>query len=200
MRSSTSSRAPLALAATILIAAVLIGAAAAVAPAPAVAASGAYPDVPLVAHTGGFGEPTCHTCHFDSPLNPAGGGLEVEGWPDKAEAGQQYEIAVRVRHEELARGGFQLAVRSRDGRQAGKLKAADERAAVTPSDAGIAYAHHTLQGTSPAGDSGARWVIVWTAPAEQGDVVLHVAANAANGDRSEFGDFIYADSLASRVE
>jgi hypothetical protein len=36
------------------------------------------------------------------------------------------------------------------------------------------------------------WAVEWTAPAQAlADVAIHVAANAANDDNSEFGDHIF---------
>jgi len=62
---------------------------------------------------------------------------------------------------------------------------------VADGDRAIFYAEHTAEGTAPASPGTARWVVEWTAPAAADVVRFHVAANAANGDASEFGDFIY---------
>ncbi len=73
----------------------------------------------------------------------------------------------------------------------------DHRVTVTDSG-GVAYAHQTVAGAAPASPGTARWTVEWTAPVggdgAPGAVLVHVAANAANDDASEFGDFIYADS------
>lgn len=160
----------------------------------------AYPDAPVIAHTGGFGEPTCRVCHFDNPLNAPGGRVVVKGFPDDPLGGETYVLAVSVRHDALGLGGFQLTLRTNDGEQAGYLTATDERADVTTSDEGIQYAHHTLAGIEPTTERRARWTVAWTAPEHTGEVILHVVANAAKGDRSEFGDFIYADSLRAMLK
>ncbi|HLT46723.1 MAG TPA: choice-of-anchor V domain-containing protein [Rubricoccaceae bacterium] len=153
-----------------------------------------YPDRPAPGHTGGFGEPTCLACHFDGDLGPPGGVLEVEGWPGVPEPGAAYELAVRLAREDMAMAGFQLAVRTAEGAQAGTLAAADGRSAVTEFE-GVAYLHHTLEGTALTGPGEAVWRFTWTAPDAPAPVRLHVAANAANGDASPLGDAIYADSL-----
>ena len=155
----------------------------------------AYPDRPAPAHTGGFGEPTCLACHFDGDFNPPGGGLSVEGWPERPEPGADYEITVRIAREEMGRAGFQLAVRTADGLQAGTLAPADDRSAVVESG-GVEYLHHTLDGTALTGEAEAMWRFTWTAPDTLAPLRVHIAANAANDDASEFGDAIYADSLA----
>jgi hypothetical protein len=37
----------------------------------------------------------------------------------------------------------------------------------------------------------ARWTVLWTAPESGGEVRFNGAANAANQDDSQFGDYIY---------
>lgn len=157
----------------------------------------AYPDQPVPAHTGGFGEPTCRACHFDGGLNEPGGTLAVEGWPEAVMPDSTYPLAVRLERAEMARAGFQLAIRAGDGAQAGALRPADARSAVTETPDGVQYLHHTLDGTALTEAQSAVWSFTWTPPDSlPARLVFHVAANAANGDASEFGDWIYADSLA----
>ncbi len=158
----------------------------------------AYADRPPAAHTGGFGEPTCHACHFDQPLDDPAGTLALEGVPSDYTSEESYRLTLLLTRAEMARGGFQLAARFADGeragQQAGTLRALDERVQVTE-EGGILYAHQTRMGTSlDAADTG-RWTLEWTPPEKgSGAVVFHLVANAANGDDSEFGDFIYTHS------
>ena len=159
----------------------------------------AYRDAPPPAHTGGFGEPLCSECHFGAPVNAASGTVTIEG-PASFRADTTYRLVVKLEHPEMAAAGFQLAVRfgddSSDGRQAGTLRSAGPRTAVTADAAtGVAYAHQTMDGAGPVRDGRTRWTLEWTAPAADGPVVVHVAANAANDDASEFGDRIFTDSL-----
>lgn len=165
-----------------------------------------YADGPPPGHTGGFGEPTCHQCHFDGPLDDPAGVLEVEGIPATWEAGRRYSLRVRLARPGLARGGFQLAARfargAAEGEQAGSLRPAHRRTAVTEVDAtGVQYASHRMKGAEPVARDTAAWRLEWRAPAEgagaSAPVVFHVAANAANGDDSEFGDFIYVGCVVS---
>ena len=45
------------------------------------------------------------------------------------------------------------------------------------------------------------WVLDWQAPSKKaGAVKINVAANAANGDDSEFGDLIYAHAYILRTD
>jgi hypothetical protein len=163
----------------------------------------AYKSGPPAGHTGGFGEPTCHACHADDELNPAGGALAVVGFPAAWAPGATDGRRVRVRGEDLGRGGFQMAIRFAGdpsaGKNAGQLKTLDTRASVTTAEqSGVQYAQHLLAGVTPLWSDSTEWTVRWTAPAQgSGPVVLHVAANASNDDESEYGDRIYNTSLES---
>jgi hypothetical protein len=160
-----------------------------------------YRAAPPPGHTGGFGEPSCHTCHFDNDLNEGWNteesALVLDGVAGSYAPGRTYRITVRLRHPELRRGGFQLAARYASGeaqaREAGSLRALDDRVAVTHfGSPAVGYAHHTDAGSDVATEGTARWVLEWTAPADAlAPVVFHIAANAANDDDSELGDKIF---------
>lgn len=165
----------------------------------------AYVDGPPLAHTGGFGEPTCRACHFDAELNEAPGGLVLKGLPAAYEPGERYRFTVALSRAGMGRAGFQLAARFAGGgdagEQAGELRAVNgDRVEVVRHEAsGVLYARHREAGTEPITPDSTRWRLDWTAPAAAaGDVVFHVTANAANDDASEFGDFIYATSRTLR--
>jgi hypothetical protein len=165
----------------------------------AAAHRGAHPDRPPVAHTGGFGEPTCHACHFDAPPGSGPGGLTATGVPRQLRPGARYAIQLQLVQQHLKAAGFQLSARYEDGTQAGVFTVVPdehERVAVTPLD-GTLYAHHLLDGTSLTAPDTARWTIVWQAPPHApGTVTFHAAAVAADGDLSPLGDFVY--TLAAR--
>jgi len=163
----------------------------------------AYLDGPPPAHTGGFGEPSCHRCHFDNPVNAPAGELSLVGLPEIYERRRRYRLTVAVARSGMLVSGFQLAARfaegDRKGQQAGILSPLDDRAAVRRAQpAALDYVQHTEGGTKPSGTDEARWGLEWTAPADGGAIMFHVAGNAANGDRSEFGDFVYALERTTR--
>ncbi len=164
-----------------------------------------YPERPPPAHTGGFGEPTCRRCHFDQELDAPGGALTLGGVPEAYAPGARYRLRVALARPAMQRGGFQLAARFAEGeqagRQAGTLRPVDDRVEVVLDDSSaVAYAHHTGAGTLLEAPEAARWTVEWTAPeAASGRVVFHVAANAANDDDSELGDYIYAQAGFSRA-
>jgi hypothetical protein len=155
-----------------------------------------FPDVPPPQHTGGFGEPTCHACHFDYEPDPAEGSVVLAGLPAAFEHDRTYRLTVRVTRPGLARAGYQLAVRFADGpdagTQAGTLTVSDARSVLTmAASPEVAYAHHTREGTEPVGADTAAWALEWHAPDRATKVVIHLAVNAANGDASQFGDHVY---------
>jgi hypothetical protein len=169
-----------------------------------VATGAAYLDGPPPAHTGGFGEPTCHTCHFDGPLNDAAGALTLAGLPGAYRPGARYEISLILARPGIERGGLQLAVRFAEGdpagRQAGYLEAEGPRTEVVELD-GIQYLRHTRPGSQLVAPDTARWMLTWVAPQKDpAPVEFHVAANAANDDASEFGDRIYVGAWKARPD
>lgn len=151
------------------------------------------------AFTGGFGEQTCRSCHFDYDLNMEGGSLTIEGFSRTYEPGNRYEVTVTIHSERLELGGFQMTARFEDGTQAGKFSWQGDRLMFTPSASvtgDVQYLQHSREGTSPTGEREIRWTFTWTAPEkENGQVIINVAANAGNNDDSSFGDWIYAEKL-----
>ena len=161
--------------------------------APFAAAAGfltAYPDAPPPGTTGGFGEPTCVSCHFATTPDSLGS-LALRGLPATFEAGRTYELTVELARADMAAAGFQLSARFASGpargRQAGAFRILGDHAAVT-AQSGVDYVHQTLAGAVPSTPGLARWGIEWTAPGKgSASVRFHIAANAANGDESPLG-------------
>lgn len=156
-----------------------------------------YPDNPPPAHTGGFGEPTCHQCHFENDLNAPGGVLSVRGLEKGYVSGETRSIEVRLSRPDMQLAGFQLTIRFANGQQAGTLSPVNERVTVDITDQ-VEYIRHTKEGTRPLTSDSTGWKLKWVPPASTEPVMVHLAANAANGDASEFGDSIYL--LEQKVE
>jgi hypothetical protein len=157
---------------------------------------------PPPAHTGGFSEPTCRTCHLGLALNDPRGSLEIEGLDESYEPGATHRISLTVRGEGMGGAGFQAAFRVLEGDQrgaaAGRVIALDEHTRVVADPAtGIEYIQHTGAGTGLVNGVG-QWVIEWVAPEDDVTVALHVAANSANGDNSPLEDLILTRSLELR--
>ncbi len=165
------------------------------APFPPETAASAYPDAPPPATTGGFGEPTCVSCHFGTTPDTLGS-LALHGLPPAFAPGRSYELTVELARADMAAAGFELSARFASGpargRQAGGFRVLGNDVTVTP-QGGVDYVHQTLAGTAPPTPGLARWRIEWSAPDEGSSPVrFHVAANAANGDESPLGDRVYA--------
>jgi hypothetical protein len=149
--------------------------------------------------TGGFGEQTCHSCHFDYDINMPGGSLSMDGLPSAYTPGNEYEVTVTVESERLENGGFQMTSRFEDGSQAGSFSWEGNRLKFTPgiSDE-VQYLQHTHEGTRPTATREVSWNFTWTAPeSPDGKVIFNIAANAGNDDDSSFDDWIYVDELTS---
>jgi hypothetical protein len=160
-----------------------------------------HPEAPPPAHTGGFGEPTCLTCHAEYPLDD-GIRVALMGVPEVAEAGSVHRIGILVAAEGTLTAGFQLAARLPDGRQAGMLRPVDERVVVTPGEtpAGeVLFAHHTMVGIGEEERVETMWTVEWVAPSTPAEVQWHVSGNSANGDQSPYGDLVGAASAGTRV-
>lgn len=140
--------------------------------------------------TGGFGEQTCHSCHFDYPLNPEEGSVRLKGLPERYRPGTTYPLTVTVSAPGMERGGFQLSVRHSDSTQAGSFRWPGDRLQFTRGEETVQYLQHTRKGTETEGDT-LRWTFEWTAPASGRAAMFHLAANAGNGDESAFGDLIH---------
>jgi hypothetical protein len=163
----------------------------------------AFKEGPLPNVTGGFGEPSCHSCHLDNPVNAPGGRLAMIGVPPRFQAGRPYTISVELSRNSLRRGGFELSARfatgKLHGRQAGAWRLLDNRVQVQASnDARLFFAQHTMIGTIAAERGTLKWTIEWTAPQPAtASVRFNLAGNASNDDASPLGDYIYLAELTS---
>lgn len=163
------------------------------------AATAPHLEGPPPGHTGGFGEPTCATCHFGAPLNEPGGTLEVLGLEGGYRPGQRHPVTVRFESFDMRSAGFQGSFRFEDGERrgagAGEIRPLDDRvAAIRPEDGDTEYVQHTGAGATPT-DGVAEWTFEWRAPEAAAPVVLHLAANSGSGDDSPLDDLVYTLSL-----
>jgi hypothetical protein len=163
-------------------------------------ASLAYRDGPPLGFSGGFGEDHCQACHSDDKVNATPGSLTISA-PERYSPGKTYQVTLTLKKPGMKVGGFQLTARfERDSAQAGTLSLVDGQQArvKVAKDRGVQYAHHLRPGTQLTASGVVRWTLKWTAPAGRGAVLFHAAANAANGDDSQFGDFVYTARTRSR--
>ena len=155
-------------------------------------------EAPPAGSTGGFGEPSCVSCHTGNDVNAFGGEVGVVGLPAGYRPGEELLLTVVLEADETTVAGFQLSARYGDGpdkgRDAGELRAVDHRVARTDS-AGITYLHQSEAGSVAPDPSGSSWTVSWTPPESGHPVAIHVAANSGNGDESPLGDLVYLDAV-----
>ena len=154
-----------------------------------------YGSGPDPASNGVFGQATCNVagCHVGNPVNSTSGNgsLTLSGLPSAWTPGQTYPLTVTISRTGSGRYGFQLsAVADSGNTQAGTLASTSNRVSVI-SGGGVQFSQHnqTSSALAPTGI----FTINWTAPANAsvGSVRFNLAANAANGDSTNAGDFIY---------
>lgn len=149
-----------------------------------------FPEHLAGAFSGGFGEQSCHSCHFDYDLNKEEGELELRGLETEIESGKEYSLEVFVSRPDLGVAGFQLTARFEDGSQAGTF-VLNEQVILTPNTPGdVEYLQHAIRNIHP--ENGTKsWMFTWKAPENTDQpIIFNLAGNAANGDESAFGDYI----------
>lgn len=159
----------------------------------------AFSSGPPAARTGDFGEPSCNAigCHSGNAVNEPGGSLTITGVPAQYAPGQTYPVSVQISRGGQQRWGFELAVRTVAGIQAGNIVLTDLVNTQLVTVSGIQYVMHTTTGTAP-GSPGGSWTFNWVAPSvPAGTVRFSAAGNAANGNFASSGDFIYTTTAAS---
>ena len=159
-----------------------------------------YPDHIAGPYTGGFGEESCHSCHFDYDLNQPGGELLINGIPDSFESGKEYSIQIAVKRQNVSRAGFQMTSRFEDSTQAGSFILPANLTTTPEIDNEITYVQHGVNEVEAEGD-GKTWKLRWIAPNQTDKkIIFNIAANAANGDASEFGDWIYVEEIITEPD
>jgi hypothetical protein len=158
----------------------------------------AFSGGPPPSYTGAPGESTCVSCHSSFPLNSGGGSFTITGLPANYSPGQEITITVALTQSNRELYGFQLTALDDAGRRAGTfvLTLADTSRMQTVNGVvggnSRSYIEHTHNGTSPSGPNEGRWTFRWRAPATSvGRVTFYAAGNAANGDGTSIGDFVY---------
>lgn len=142
----------------------------------------------------------CTVCHTSFPVNSGAGSLSVAGLPETYTFGELYALTVSIEDPDPARmrWGFELTVITEStGLQAGVLANTSANTQVS-AGAGTArdYIKHTSAGTFMGQPDGASWNIQWTAPTEDvGAVHFYFASNAANGNSTNQGDYIYTGNI-----
>lgn len=137
------------------------------------------------------GENTCASsgCHSSFALN-SGNGSVVVASADTYTPGTALDLTVRVAQSGSSTYGFQIAARDANGDPAGSFELADGGTRFSGSTTiGQRYVGHSTPSVS------GEWSVRWLAEAGQvGDVTFYATGNAANGNGSSSGDWIYSTS------
>ena len=148
---------------------------------------------------------TCNTagCHTSFRLNDPSGSVSVSGLPSAWDAGQTYPLTVTIQRSNQRAFGFQLsAVVDATNRQAGSFGIAGNVQVIcgsltsVPASCGNTSAIQFAEHRSPQSGSGmGTFTVNWTAPADAslGAIRFNVAGNAANGDGTNQGDYIFTN-------
>ena len=148
--------------------------------------------------TGAPGESNCTVgCHSSFPLNSGSGSVAISGIPETGYMpGEKYTITISVSQSGQIRWGFEAVILDASNNNAGTITVTDASRTQTSQSGGRTYIKHTLGGTASG-----TWTFDWTAPASDiGEITIYAAGNAANGNGSNQGDFIYTTSLARNAE
>ncbi|NPA85239.1 MAG: hypothetical protein GXO07_04445 [Crenarchaeota archaeon] len=140
--------------------------------------------VPLFAMSNGAPNFSCTMCHQDAkPIAPQN--IVISGLPQYYEPGKAYKLTIEIKDVNectpamVACGGFALQA------SAGEFKIIDpENTFIAQPAPGESFVTHTK-----AGSMMKKWTVEWIAPQEPQPVTLKVAALAANGDGTPFGDY-----------
>jgi hypothetical protein len=149
----------------------------------------AFSQSPPDGRTGAPGEGTCQDCHDSYPLNSGDGMLSI-AVPEIFEAGETYEITVTLSDDGMSRWGFEATPLD-----IGTCQITDSQNTQLSVSNDNSYVKHTSSGTYLNDSGPVSWSFNWTAPDDPpGEVIFYVAGNAADGDFSNSGDYIYTTS------
>lgn len=142
------------------------------------------------------GEGACTECHdsFGEETNRGPGELTLEH-PTRYEPGQLITITVKLEHAGQRRWGFQLtALTAATAEPAGELLVADPlHTQRVEGPNGRHYIEQTWEGTFSGQRDQAQWRVAWRAPERDlGPITFYATGNAANGDGTRLGDWIYS--------
>ncbi|GBC81302.1 hypothetical protein HRbin10_00410 [bacterium HR10] len=142
------------------------------------------------------GEGACTECHdsFGEETDRGPGELKLEH-PARYELGQTLPVTVRLEHAGQRRWGFQLtALATNTLEPAGEFVLTDPaHTQIVTGPTGRLYVQHTRAGTFAGQPDRAQWIFAWRAPEHDvGPVTFYATGNAADGDGTRLGDWIYS--------
>jgi len=146
--------------------------------------------------TGAPNENTCNQsgCHTGTAVNGGSGTFAVSGLPnDGYVPGSTHTISFAFSNTSRTRFGFEAVALTDDGTSIGTF--------ATPSGTrSLSGGGRTYIAQSSPSSSGI-WNVDWTAPAaDVGRVTIYTAGNAANGNGTSSGDWIYTSTHSATAE
>ncbi len=122
---------------------------------------------------------SCASCHFDHEPVGRSQSLLVAGLPEYAEAGEEYEVTLRLDAGGAAGAGFLLSAST------GAFGAINDFVEVNGSEA------RSVKPSLPR-NGFTEWSFIWRAGAQTPDIVtFRAAAIASDNDQSPFGDELH---------
>ncbi len=162
---------------------------------------------PSPSHTNAPGEDNCTACHVSFDVNSGAGSVSISGIPANYLPNQQVSLTVTTADSgpSATEFGFQMTAIDRQGRSAGSFTLPAQNPARSQVVTGFVgghqrnYVEHTIDGLFLPNVFGHNtWTFTWTAPpARVGKIDFYASGNAANGDGTNSGDYIYTTSAAS---
>jgi uncharacterized protein (TIGR03437 family) len=174
--------------------------------APIIAFAHSYGPPPRVTAASGDNPRACTACHSGNALNSGPGSVKIVLQSGAVyQPGVKQRIAIQIADPNQRRWGFEFSARLNSdllNGQAGDFTPVDNMTQVICEDAtarpctGVSFIEHTSVGTRNGTRNGVTFQFDWTPPATNaGPVTLYVAGNAANGDGTSNGDFIYTANI-----
>ncbi len=156
----------------------------------------AYSSGPPPSFTGAPGEEDCLACHGPFVLNSGPGTFKITGLPISYAAGQEYVVTVTLKQVNRALYGFELTALDETGKQAGTFTLTDAQRMQlktgTVESNPRTYIEHTRDGNTATAPDQNEWSFKWIAPpVSTGTVTFYGAGNAADGNGTSIGDYIY---------
>ena len=149
--------------------------------------------------TGAPNEGTCADvgCHASNDLNVEGGSLMLTV-PQTYIPNEVYTIIVNLERAGQSKWGFEMTALDADGARAGTFAADDAANTQLTETNSKQYIQHTTVGTAAGTNDAHSWKFEWTAPdADMGPITFYAAGNAADGDFTPAGDYIYTTQAES---
>lgn len=158
-----------------------------------------YKDNPPDGKTGAPGESLCTECHNSG--NPGGfdGGVEITGFPATIMPGTTYPLTITVSNPNgLAnRAGFQFTILNAANQKFGTFSGPSANCAISVGSRD--YVEHSPAVDFP-GSNTVVWTVNWKAPdaGSSQTIKLYTAANIANGNNNNDGDWIVTNQYSGQ--